>query len=136
MITSLTPNAQAERESQWIELRTRLDSIASLLRTQGVLDRKHQKGRWVWRVRYTDKVNARRRTIYIGTDPELARRVQELLNHYREQQRWAEQTEVLVKLALYGGVRFGRGCLTPSRRRRAAHTAKANGQASLGKQRR
>ena len=83
MIMLLTPNAQAKGESQWIEV-ARLDSVALLLQTQGVLDRKHQKGHWVWRVRYTDKGNARRRTIDVGTDPELARRVQELLNHYRE----------------------------------------------------
>jgi hypothetical protein len=89
------------RERQWLHISQKLEANAHLLQSQGVLEVKMQQGHRVWRIRYWERHPVRkRRTLYVGRDPEICRRVEERLKYYREQGRWKEETLTLARLSL------------------------------------
>ena len=123
---SLTTNTiTALQETRWLHILKKLDAVAALLRSQGILEAKHQHGRQVWRVRYMDCESPRkRRTIYVGTDEVIVRRVQERLELYRGQHRWVKETVLLAKVALSVSARMLQRLLRPRQRRRSADSKK------------
>jgi hypothetical protein len=88
-------------EARWQTLRTRVESFAQLLETQGVLTPRSDGGRIYWYLRFVeiDKGRSTRRSLYVGTHPELVRRVGKLLEQCRQRHRWTKETFELARLA-------------------------------------
>ncbi|HYV37599.1 MAG TPA: hypothetical protein VE988_17975 [Gemmataceae bacterium] len=108
----LLPNPQSDLKCRWEKVRTQLESVAHLLETQGVLERKSRHTKSGWRVRFVERVEGRqtRRTIHVGKDPELLRRVEQYLAQCRDNGLWVKQSHALAKLILRGGFQ---DCIEP-----------------------
>ena len=92
----------SDRERRWIALQEKLDGVAETLIGQGTLVRKATpSGRTTWVIRYVETSGGKRvhRSVYVGADPGLVRRVRQLLGRYRERQRWPEEIATYVRLA-------------------------------------
>jgi hypothetical protein len=89
-------------EARWQALRARVEASAPLLETQGVLTPRKDGGRTYWYLRFVeiDAGKSTRRSLYVGTHPELIRRVGKLLEECRERHRWMKETSMLARLAL------------------------------------
>jgi hypothetical protein len=114
-------------EARWQTLRTRVETFASLLETQGVLTPRRDGGRIYWYLRFVeiDKGRSIRRSLYVGTHPELIRRVGKLLEECRERHRWMKETSMLARLALGLGTSLFRA-LPCGRRPRAGRRPSRN----------
>jgi hypothetical protein len=88
-------------EARWRALRARVEAVAPLLETQGVLTPRRDGGRIYWYLRFVeiDDGKTTRRSLYVGTHPELIHRVGKLLEECRERHRWAEETFSLARMA-------------------------------------
>jgi hypothetical protein len=86
---------------RWPALRRQLEALAPLLRTQGSLVRKTQRGRPYWYVRYYQEVGGvrRQRSLYIGADVDAAR-VRAWLQEQREPAEFRRETLRLAALAM------------------------------------
>jgi hypothetical protein len=90
-------------EQRWQRLLTKLQAFAPLLAKQGTLVPKTGRSRLNWCVRYFDHPDGGqrvRRTIYVGSNPELARRTGVYLEHCRAQLREAKEALGLATVAL------------------------------------
>ena len=102
------------RESRWERIRTAMECNRALLEHQGTLAGKAVGSSTVHILRFCERQQGRRiqRSIYVGSDPELIRHTQDLLEAFREPQRW--QAEVAAAATSLGTIvsrlrrRFGR----------------------------
>jgi hypothetical protein len=89
-------------EHRWQAIRQKLEAAADDLSRQGTLASRLASGRRVWSVRfYEQQSDGRRhqRAIYLGSNPELVNRAEELLAEYRQRQEWCEQAELFAKIS-------------------------------------
>ena len=92
------PRPRPDREARWREIERKLDAVSGALARQGsVASRLTPAGTRVYSVRYMEAGDGRRRqrTIYLGPDPELARRAAEMI---REVRAWAREAEGSARL--------------------------------------
>jgi hypothetical protein len=88
-------------EARWNEIKQRILAVAQHLWTQGNICRKWDRGGYVWRLRYYERVEDGRliqRTIRIGADPVLVRRAEELLKCCRQRKEWLDEIPGLARL--------------------------------------
>ena len=112
-------------ESRWQRIKEKLEAHEGILAKRGILSSKVVNGRTIWRVRFRaprEGGGMIRRTIYIGTNPELVERVRRLLRTFREGTVLAKETAGLVKMAMAVCARLRRGVLRVSHANRKAST--------------
>jgi hypothetical protein len=101
------PNSAApDIEQRWSLLQAKIAPHARLLAQQGSLASRLASGRRVWSLRFVAEMADGRivqRSIYIGTDPELVNRAQQLLCQYRREPKEAKEMEALEGLAIAVG---------------------------------
>jgi hypothetical protein len=90
---------------RWEKLRTRLEAVAQLLETQGYLECKRQGGKPFWCVRFFDSVKGsrKRRTIYVGNDPDVVVLVKDFLGQCRVNGDWIRATLLAAKVIVSHG---------------------------------
>ena len=100
-------------ETRWSAICERLSPHAASLMDQGALSSRLANGQRVWSVRfYVDEgepSRKRQKAIYVGSHPELLRRVQQFLDHCREQGelfRAVQSCERLAAVACRAAGRF------------------------------
>src|SRR5262245_2122716 len=89
-------------ERRWRQLRARIDEKAGLLAQQGSLASRLAGRRRVWSLRFVDRTSADRpvqRSIYVGSDPELVHRTQDLLDDLRRSCRWTREATAFANIA-------------------------------------
>ncbi len=87
-------------EIRWTTLQSKIGAVCHLLRSQGSITFKRVGERRVWRLRFFETHPSGRRvqrSIHIGTDAELVRRVRFLLGLYRGE--FAREAAALASLA-------------------------------------
>lgn len=92
----------SDLEARWNELKRRMLAVSEHLWTQGNICRKWDRGGYVWRLRYYERLengSLIQRTIRIGGDPVLLRRAKELLERCRQRKEWLDEIPVLARLA-------------------------------------
>ncbi len=88
-------------EDRWREVKQRILAVSEHLWTQGSICRKWDRGGWVWRLRFYERLpDGRRvqRTVRIGCDLVLVERAQDLLRRCRERQASLEEIPMLARL--------------------------------------
>jgi len=90
----------AATEARWKAIRDRILANAGFLGRQGALNSKVARGRTVYRVRFRVPGRGRRtqRNIYVGDDPRLVARTQELLREIRDARAWPRQVAAYARL--------------------------------------
>lgn len=99
--TASNPEHLLDIEARWEEVERRILGVAHLLWTQGNICRKWDRGGYVWRLRFYERLADGRlvqRTIRIGRDPVLVQRAEELLRRCRERKEWLEEIPRLSRL--------------------------------------
>jgi len=87
---------------QWQRLCSKLDAKRHLLAQQGSLVRKRVNERWYAYLRYFEPDESGsivHRSVYVGPEPELARRVEQYLRKLRATQEESEEILELVRMA-------------------------------------
>ncbi len=90
-----------ELEDRWREVEQRILAVSHHLWTQGNICRKWDRGGYVWRLRYYERLLDGRlvqRTIRIGRDPILVRRARDLLNRCRDRQTRLDEIPTLASI--------------------------------------
>jgi hypothetical protein len=91
----------ADLEIRWSDIKRRILAASPCLWTQGNICRKWDRGGYVWRLRYYERLEDGRlvqRTIRIGRDPVLVHRAEELLKACRRRQQLLEEIPLLARL--------------------------------------
>jgi hypothetical protein len=88
-------------EARWSEIKGRILAVSQHLWTQGNICRKWDRGGFVWRLRYYERLEDGRlvqRTIRIGRDPVLLQQAEELLRCCRQRKEWLDEIPSLARL--------------------------------------
>ncbi len=90
-----------ELEARWREVEQRILAVSQHLWSQGNICRKWDRGGYVWRLRFYERLADGRnvqRTLRIGRDPVLVQRARDLLKRCRERQAWLEEIPTLASI--------------------------------------
>ena len=87
-------------EARWQKVHLVLRRHAAALAAQGTLASRLAAGRRVWSVRFYQSVGTRRaqRSVYLGSDPRLLKRAEELLREFRRPKVIQEELQVMSRL--------------------------------------
>ena len=99
--TTASATPLADLEIRWSDIKRRILAASPRLWTQGNICRKWDRGGYVWRLRYYERLEDGRlvqRTIRIGRDPVLVHRAEELLKACRRRQQLLEEIPLLARL--------------------------------------
>src|SRR5262245_54524531 len=113
-----TGKPETDLERRWQSLLARLERLRPQLRTQGHLVLKQRGRRKVWCLRYWEagpEGRAVRRSLYVGSDPELVRRTRAFVDRCHEHAQLDEETLALARWAVKAGRRLRR-VMTTGRR--------------------
>lgn len=94
--------AEEVLERRWMAILRQLQELTIYLMDQGTLSSRLASGRRVWSVRLyvdTDSGQRRQKAIYVGSNPVLIGRVQDFLDHCREQGDLFRSVESCERLA-------------------------------------
>jgi hypothetical protein len=93
-------NRNAVIEARWAAIRDKILANAAFLETQGALNAKAARGRTVYRIRFRvpDRGRMTQKNIYIGDEPRLVARTQELLREIRDARAWPRQVATYAHL--------------------------------------
>jgi hypothetical protein len=81
-------------DARWNEIKGRILAVSEHLWTQGNICRKWDRGGYVWRLRYYERLEDGRRvqrTIRIGRDSVLVERAEGLLKRCRQRKEWLDE---------------------------------------------
>jgi hypothetical protein len=99
--TSSNPEHLLDIEARWEEVERRILAVAHHLWTQGNICKKWDRGGYVWRLRFYERLPDGRlvqRTLRIGRDPVLVQRAEQLLRRCRERKEWLEEIPMLARV--------------------------------------
>lgn len=99
--TAASTQRLPELEARWKDVERRILAVSHHLWSQGSICRKWDRGGYVWRLRFYERLaDGRRvqRTIRIGRDPVLVQRAEELLNRCRARKAWLDEIPRLSRL--------------------------------------
>jgi hypothetical protein len=87
-------------EARWALILDKILANTAFLETQGALNAKVARGRTVYRVRFrvSDQGRRTQKSIYIGDDPRLVARTQDLLRDIRDARAWPRQVAAYARL--------------------------------------
>ena len=100
-LTAASTQQLPELDARWKEVEQRILAVSRHLWSQGSICRKWDRGGYVWRLRFYERLADGRnvqRTIRIGRDPYLVQRAEELLRRCRERKEWLEEIPRLARL--------------------------------------
>lgn len=95
------PEHLLDIEARWKEVERRILAVAHHLWTQGNICRKWDRGGYVWRLRFYERLADGRlvqRTIRIGGNPVLVQRAEELLHRCRERKELLQEIPSLARV--------------------------------------
>ena len=101
MRSASTTACLPDLEARWNELQRRILAVSQHLWTQGNICRKWDRGGYVWRLRYYERLEDGRsvqRTVRIGRDPVLLQRAEQLLRCCRQRKEWLDEIPRLARL--------------------------------------
>jgi hypothetical protein len=80
---------------RWDAIERRMRELEPVLRRRGTIVMKAGRRSPAWSLRYKDCSSGRRvqRSLYLGIDPSLILRAQQLLQHFRKIERWNRELD-------------------------------------------